>query len=164
MEQKVIMHKFLALKLVARQPVPSHSRHQGPLNRTIKSMSKPKNPKNNPPGFAQRLKVLRMQKMFSQTELGNLAGIHFTTISRYERGEALPNTDALQGLSRALEVSADFLLHGQDTQAKARVTGQDAELLQQFQEVESLPAEEKAFVKKVLEALLLRRRVQSLAV
>lgn len=90
-----------------------------------------------------------------------MAGIHFTTISRYERGEGLPNTDALQGLSKALGVSADFLVHGEEDTKAAPL--QDGELLLHFREIEAMPVEERDFVKKVIEALLLRRRVQALA-
>ncbi len=44
-----------------------------------------------------------------------------------------------------------------------RAKTEDRELLRQFQEVERLPGEDKQIVKTLLEALLLRRKIQSLA-
>lgn len=37
-------------------------------------------------GFAQRLRELRKSKNLSQTELGQLARLHYTHIGRFERG------------------------------------------------------------------------------
>ena len=37
-------------------------------------------------GFAERLRELRRQRNLSQSELGGLASIHYTHVSRYERG------------------------------------------------------------------------------
>lgn len=118
--------------------------------------------KASPSGFAQRLKQIRIQKNLSQSELAELAGIHFTSVSRYERGTALPNSDALQSLAHALQVSADRLMEGESSTAHT-LPPEDQELFQQFQEIQLLPAEEKALIKKVLEALLLRRKLQALA-
>lgn len=41
-------------------------------------------------GFAERLRSLRKQKNLSQTELGKLAGLHYTHIDRFERGPPGP--------------------------------------------------------------------------
>lgn len=118
---------------------------------------------SSPSGFAQRLKQIRLQKSLSQSELAERAGIHFTSVSRYERGTALPNSDALQNLARALEISTDYLMEGEPITAAPVVLPEDEELLQQFREIQLLPAEEKNLVKKVLEALLLRRKLQAFA-
>jgi transcriptional regulator with XRE-family HTH domain len=112
-------------------------------------------------GFAQRLKELRKQREFSQTELGKRASLHYTHIGRYEKGAAFPSGETLQRLAEALGVSADYLLEGSmNTVAQARF--QDKELLKQFQEVEGLPNEDKEVVKKLLEAFLIRRQIQAL--
>jgi transcriptional regulator with XRE-family HTH domain len=41
--------------------------------------------------FSERLKELRKRKGISQGELAELIEVHFTQISRYERGETKPN-------------------------------------------------------------------------
>ena len=53
-------------------------------------------------GFAQRLRELRKSKNLSQTELGQLAGLHYTHIGRFERGASRPSGDTLMRLADAL--------------------------------------------------------------
>ena len=59
-------------------------------------------------GFAQRLKDLRKQKNLSQTDLGQLAGLHYTHIGRFERGTSRPSGDTLKRLAEALGVTSDY--------------------------------------------------------
>lgn len=113
-------------------------------------------------GFAERLRTLRKQKNLSQTELGQLAGLHYTHIGRFERGASRPSGDTLKRLADALGVSSDYLLEGaSDEAAKARF--EDRELLWQFQEVERLPEEDKLVIKKLLDAFLTKKQLQALA-
>ncbi|UXK13029.1 helix-turn-helix domain-containing protein [Erwinia pyrifoliae] len=112
-------------------------------------------------GFAQRLRELRRQKGLSQTELGKLAGLHYTHIGRFERGASRPGSDSLKRLADVLNVSGDYLLEGAETQA-AKARFEDRELLRQFQEVELLPDEDKAVIKKLLDAFLTRKHIQAL--
>jgi transcriptional regulator with XRE-family HTH domain len=113
-------------------------------------------------GFAERLRTLRKQKNLSQTELGQLAGLHYTHIGRFERGASRPSGDTLKRLADALGVSSDYLLEGaSDEAAKARF--EDRELLRQFQEVERLPEEDKLVIKKLLDAFLTKKQLQALA-
>ena len=113
-------------------------------------------------GFAQRLKDLRKQKNLSQTDLGQLAGLHYTHIGRFERGTSRPSGDTLKRLAEALGVTSDYLLDGAaDEAVKARF--EDRELLKQFQEVEQLPDDDKNVVKKLLDAFLTKKHLQALA-
>ena len=105
---------------------------------------------------------MRKQKNLSQTELGHLAGLHYTHIGRFERGASRPSGDTLKRLADALAVTSDLLLDGAaDAAAKARF--EYRELLQQFQEVERLPEEDKNVVKKLLDAVLTKKPLQALA-
>lgn len=113
-------------------------------------------------GFAKRLRDLRRQQNLSQIELGQAAGLHYTNISRYERGFTRPTADALKRLADALNVSGDFLLEG-TTEEAATARFEDRDLLQQFREVDQMPQEEKAFVKKLLEAVLVKWKLRELA-
>lgn len=113
-------------------------------------------------GFAARLRALRKQKNLSQTELGQLAELHYTHIGRFERGASRPGSDTLKRLAESLGVTSDYLLDGATNEAaKARFA--DRELLQQFQEVEQLPDEDKNVVKKLLDAFLTKKHLQALA-
>ena len=113
-------------------------------------------------GFAQRLRELHKQKNLSQTELGKLAGLHYTHIGRFERGASRPGDDTLKRLADALGVTSDYLLDGATNEA-AKARFEDRELLKQFQEVEQLPDEDKNVVKKPLDAFLTKKQLQALA-
>jgi transcriptional regulator with XRE-family HTH domain len=113
-------------------------------------------------GFAQRLRELRKSKNLSQTELGQLAGLHYTHIGRFERGASRPSGDTLMRLADALGVTSDYLLDGATHEA-AKARFEDRELLKQFQEVEQLPDEDKNVVKKLLDAFLTKKQLQALA-
>lgn len=59
----------------------------------------------------QRLRKVRRAKDLTQQELGRLAGINYTTISRIESGEAKQvYAETVRDLARALQVSSDYLL------------------------------------------------------
>jgi transcriptional regulator with XRE-family HTH domain len=116
---------------------------------------------DTPDGFSERLRTLRKQKNLSQTELGQLAGLHYTHIGRFERGTSRPGSDTLRRLADALGVSGDYLLEGA-TEEAAKARFEDRELLKQFQEVERLPAEDKHVVKTLLDAFLTKKQLQTL--
>jgi len=115
-----------------------------------------------PGGFPERLRQLRKQKDLSQTELGEIVDLHYTHIGRYERGASKPSADALRRLADALGVSTDYLMEG-TTEEAAKARFEDRELLRQFQEVESLPDDDKLVVKKLLDAFLTKKQIQRLA-
>ncbi|WP_047335356.1 helix-turn-helix domain-containing protein [Pseudomonas protegens] len=112
-------------------------------------------------GFAERLRSLRKQKNLSQTELGQLAELHYTHIGRYERGTSRPSVDTLKRLADALDVSSDYLLEGASDEA-AKAKFEERELLRQFQEVEQIPEEDKKVVKTLLDAFLIKKHLQTL--
>lgn len=56
------------------------------------------------------IKIARIQKNISQKQLGEMLGVTYQTISRWENGVMLPTTENLIKLSDVLEVSIDYLL------------------------------------------------------
>jgi len=114
-------------------------------------------------GFHKRLKALRRQKNFSQTELGKIVGVHYTHIGRYERGLSIPKSGTLIRLAEALGVTTDYLIEGKtDEVAKAKL--EDKDLLQMFKEIEKLQEDDKMVVKKFLDAFLTKKKVQALVI
>ena len=110
--------------------------------------------------FARRLRELRDKRNLSQTELGKLVGVHYTHIGRYEAGRANPTAETLKSLADSLGVTTDYLMSGPTTEmATARLT--DRSLLGQFQEVERLPDEDKAVVKRLLDAFLAMHQLRN---
>ena len=112
-------------------------------------------------GLPERLKALRKQKDFSQQELAELAGVHYTHIGRYERGQAKPTTETLRRLAEVLGVSLDYLVDGA-TGDVARATFEDRDLLRQFQELQTLDDEDKRIIKTLIDAFLARKKIQQL--
>jgi len=112
-------------------------------------------------GFSERIRELRRQKNLSQTEMGKIVGLHYTHISRYERGLSIPASDTLKRLAEGLGVTADYLIEGKTNEvAKAKL--EDKDLLQMFKEVESLQEDDKMVVKKLLNAFLTNKKIQEL--
>lgn len=60
--------------------------------------------------FAERLKTARLYRGHSQDSLGQMVDLPRQQIYRWESGAVVPNSDTVVMLSRALEVSADYLL------------------------------------------------------
>lgn len=60
------------------------------------------------------LKDLREQKGLSQAELANMVGVSQGVISQYERGDRKPTNKIHSKLSKALGVSMDYLMNGNE--------------------------------------------------
>ena len=113
-------------------------------------------------GFAQRLRELRKQKNISQAELGEIVGLHYTHVGRYERGVSRPSADTLKRMADALGVSGDYLMEGSlEDAARARL--EDRELVRMFQEMKTLLDEDRKMVQKFLDAFLTMNQIQALA-
>lgn len=59
---------------------------------------------------------LRKEKGLTQTELGDRVGVSFQAVSKWERGETLPDTALLPALAMVLETSIDNILTGGEKQ------------------------------------------------
>jgi transcriptional regulator with XRE-family HTH domain len=90
------------------------------------------------------------------------AGVSAIHYGRYERGQALPNSEALKRLADVLEVSGDYLLGGSN-QDGARANFEDRELLALFQEVQTFSDKDKEVVKTFLDAFVVKKKIQTLA-
>ncbi len=64
--------------------------------------------------------TLRKQKCLTQTELGERLGVSFQAVSKWERGETLPDTALLPQLASILETSIDNILTGSERANKFR--------------------------------------------
>lgn len=59
-----------------------------------------------------QISILRKQKGLTQNELGERLGISFQAVSKWERGETLPDTAILLDLAEVLETTVDYILTG----------------------------------------------------
>ena len=62
----------------------------------------------------ENIALLRKTKGITQSELGERIGVSFQAVSKWERGETLPDTALLPGLAKILETTIDFILLGNE--------------------------------------------------
>ncbi|MDR1116746.1 MAG: helix-turn-helix domain-containing protein [Oscillospiraceae bacterium] len=60
--------------------------------------------------FRFRIKALRKEKGYSQSELAKIIGISQSAVASWESGVRIPTSDTLQQLAEFFEVSVDYLL------------------------------------------------------
>jgi len=66
------------------------------------------------PSMSARIKASRISAGLSQTELAVAIGVNRATVGHWERGGAFsPSLEHLQALSVTLQVSLDWLVHGE---------------------------------------------------
>ncbi|MBQ6908952.1 MAG: helix-turn-helix transcriptional regulator, partial [Synergistaceae bacterium] len=58
------------------------------------------------------LRAIRKKRGLTLQQLGDLTGIDFNSISRYERGVLVPNVRTIEKIASALNVTTDELLNG----------------------------------------------------
>ena len=62
----------------------------------------------------EQISVLRKNKGITQSELGERIGVSFQAVSKWERGETLPDVTILPDLAKILETTVDFILLGNE--------------------------------------------------
>ena len=65
---------------------------------------------------AEQITNLRKSKGLTQNELGERIGVSFQAVSKWERGETLPDIAILPDLAKVLETSIDNILLGGEKQ------------------------------------------------
>ena len=68
--------------------------------------------------MGERIQSLRTGCGLSQEQLAGLVGVSRQAVSKWERSEAIPDTNKLAALAGALGTTADELLGGQDQEAR----------------------------------------------
>ena len=112
--------------------------------------------------IAERIRQLRVERRWSQAELGEKLGVHQKQVSAYERGVNVPSTEVLIRLAEVLSVSLDYLAFEAKGQP-ARINIQDRELLRRFETLDNLSEHDKSLAKEVLDLLIFKHRFQELA-
>lgn len=101
--------------------------------------------------LGERIQAFRKQNGLSQTQLADKLGISYAQLSRYEIKNIQPPADVLGKLADIFGTSIDYLVNG-DNEQKAKTTIQNAELLNEFKEIDKLPDNEKFILLKVIRA------------
>ena len=111
--------------------------------------------------LAKKIVQLRKERNLTQKELARIVGVHFSHMSRYERGISLPSVEVVRKIAQLFRVSADYLLFD-DSNAMIRANMADQELLQQFEQISRMSDTEKATIKAVLEGMLLKHHLETM--
>lgn len=73
--------------------------------------------------IGQQICYLRKARGLTQADLGERLGVSFQAVSKWERGETLPDISLLSTLSDALETTIDNILRTEDRPVfKKRIT------------------------------------------
>lgn len=111
-------------------------------------------------GFGNRLRKVREARNLSLRDLSDRVGVEFAQISRYERGQALPNVETLLSLSDALEVDVNILLRGERTDSRETAIELDLPLLERFRDLQKLPKRDRQAVILLIDSVLARGDVE----
>lgn len=112
--------------------------------------------------FGTRLRKLRETRGLTQRDLADRVEIELVQISRYERGQYLPNAETLVSLGRALRVDLNFLLLGEasDASPKTDLEISDIPLLERFRDLQKLSKRDRDAVILLIDSVLARGDVE----
>ncbi len=108
--------------------------------------------------FGARLKELRKQREWTQKELASKLGVRFSHLNKYEGGWHIPPADKLVQMAETLDVTIDYLLTGDGAEEKPL---HNTRLLERFRALEAASQEDRETVIKLIDALIVRHRVES---
>jgi transcriptional regulator with XRE-family HTH domain len=84
------------------------------------SKSKAKSTNSHDVEVGQRIRARRMAKGMSQTELGNLLGVTFQQVQKYEKGVNRVGAGRLVRVAEALDVPVSFFFGATDSDSDTR--------------------------------------------
>jgi len=108
----------------------------------------------------QKIKKLRRDRQWTQADLGEKAGVNFSNLNRYEQDKLKPGPKILAKLASAFGVSVDELIGTQGKGEESLL--HDEELLRCFQQVQQMGEEDRATIKRIIQAVVIKNQVQSL--
>lgn len=110
--------------------------------------------------LGKKLRTLREEKGLSQAALGEISGVNSKLLSKYENERIVPTADTLRKIAQALQISADYLIF--DNAPKSGISRlNDLELFEKFQEVENMSLENRTMIKNMIDALIIKSKVES---
>lgn len=109
-------------------------------------------------GLATNLKRLRKKKGWSQSQLAEQIGSHLSHINRIETGKYNPSLDVVQKLAKVFDVTIDYLVS--DTEEDFQeVRIEDKSLLERVKLIDSLDAEDRTALIRVIDSMLTKKKI-----
>jgi transcriptional regulator with XRE-family HTH domain len=112
-------------------------------------------------GLADKVKALRNEQGWSQSELAEQVGADPAQISRYENGRITPSADALVRLAETFGVSCDYLLV--DDAPRRPFRSPEDDLGDHLADFAELAQADRELVVRFIEALVTKTRLKVLA-
>ena len=110
----------------------------------------------------ERIHDLRMEKRWTQADLGKTLHVHQKQISMYERNLSQPSTEMLVRMAELFGVTLEYLAHDPVYGDAPKRKIHDRELLRRFETIDAFPEAYRSFAKEILDLLILRRRFREL--
>jgi transcriptional regulator with XRE-family HTH domain len=79
-----------------------------------------------------RIRMQRMVRGFSQTELGEAVGVTFQQVQKYEKGVNRVSASRLQRIADALEVTPEFFFDGASAKAVGSPSSKEVTTIDEF--------------------------------
>ncbi|KLU14009.1 MULTISPECIES: helix-turn-helix domain-containing protein [Xenorhabdus] len=108
--------------------------------------------------FGQRLKALRNQQRRTQKEVAGLIGLQLSQYNKYESGMHIPPADKLIQLAELFTTSIDYLLLGSSDE---QLPLSNTRLIERLKALEECQLEEQETVIKLIDAVIMKSRVES---
>ncbi len=111
----------------------------------------------------ENLRVLRIEKGFTQKELADIVGCGQSAIGKYERGELEPNLSTLKQFSEIFDVSIDYLVGRTDDFGNVCVPGQTSDLTADdalMKDFNKLDVYEQEYIRGQIKALVAKKDLE----
>lgn len=107
--------------------------------------------------FGLRVREIRKQKKWTQKELAEKIDVRFPQLNKYEGGLHTPPMDKLIKLAEAFDTTVDYLLTGNRSEERPL---HNIRLLERFKELEDFRAEDQETVIKLIDAMIIKNKVE----
>ena len=104
--------------------------------------------------FADKITLARKEKGLSRSELGKLIDTSSAIIGRYERGEMTPSIEVAAKLSKALDVSLDYLAGNASNALK------DQRMISRLDSISAMSVDEQRQLLNVIDALIFKAKFE----
>ena len=112
--------------------------------------------------LGERIKRLRQDRGWTQTQLSKKINVHQKQISGYERSVHAPSIELLIKVAELFNVSLDYIAFD-DRGDKNRIQIADRELMRTVKEIDDLPEKDRTTIKAVLNTFIIKNKFQRLA-
>ena len=110
--------------------------------------------------FADKLSTIRQSRKLTQQQLAKKVGIGISQMRRYEKGNSSPTLEVIKNIALTLGTSTDELIFDDNDIAQGKIL--DRKLLEQFENVSTLPPHDLDVVKTVLESIIVKSKLESI--